>query len=169
MCSLAIATDILKTLETSSSIGMFARDTAGCLIARLGLARTKEEAKEITFAETTESALFYFSAPALAKGTSKLFSKIYNVKNDVLSTPVKQIKNVSPKELKKIKLGKFGQLLTTFGIILPFVFGIAPVRNLMTLSDSGKEKFTELVGLEKEDKKEKESVNKAKPLIKNSA
>ena len=48
-------TTILKPLETSSSIGMFARDTGGCLIARLSLARTKEEAKEITFAKSDRS------------------------------------------------------------------------------------------------------------------
>ena len=47
MCSLSVATNVLKSLETSSSIGMFARDTGGCLISRLGLSRTKDESKEI--------------------------------------------------------------------------------------------------------------------------
>ena len=150
--SLGLATNVLKTLETSSSIGMFARDTGGCLVARLGLSRTKDEAKEITFAETAESAVFYFSAPALAKGTSKLFSKIYNLKNDVLSTP---IKDVASNELKHVKLGKTGQILTTFGVILPFIFAIGPLKNLLTLNSSGKNKFTELVGLENKEKQKK--------------
>ncbi len=170
MNDLSLTTNILKTMETSSSIGMFARDTGGCLIARLGLSRTKEESKEIAFAEVSESALFYFSAPAVAKGTSKIFSKIYNIKNELLSTPIENIKNnTTSEELKKIKLGKFGQFMTTFGIILPFVFGIAPIRNLITLSDSGKEKFTELVGLENEEKDRNKSDKQAKNLIKNLA
>ena len=32
-----IAANILGKLETSSSAGMFVRDTGGCLISRLGL------------------------------------------------------------------------------------------------------------------------------------
>ena len=60
MCSLSVPTTILKTLETSSSIGMFARDTGGCLISRLGLSRSMDEAKEISFAEIYESVLFLF-------------------------------------------------------------------------------------------------------------
>ena len=51
MSGLSLATKALKTLETSSSIGMFARDTGGCLISRLGLSRSKDESKEISFAE----------------------------------------------------------------------------------------------------------------------
>lgn len=161
-------TTILKPLETSSSIGMFARDTGGCLIARLSLARTKEEAKEITFAETTESAIFYFSAPALAKTTSKLFSKIYGLKKDEFTTPLKNLKNIDSNTLKKIKLAKFNQIAATFGIVLPFVYGIAPTRNLLTLADSGKNKFTTLVGLEnkKDEKQKNKAKNKAKNLIK---
>ena len=60
MCSLSVPTTILKTLETSSSIGMLARDTGGCLISRLGLSRSMDEAKEISFAEIYESVLFLF-------------------------------------------------------------------------------------------------------------
>lgn len=60
MCSLSVPTTILKTLETSSSIGMFVRDTGGCLISRLGLSRSMDEAKEISFAEISESVLFLF-------------------------------------------------------------------------------------------------------------
>ncbi len=168
MCGLSLTTKVLSTLETSSSIGMFARDTGGCLLARLGLSRTKEEAKEIAFAETSESAIFYFSAPALAKGAAKLFSKLYNINGDIMSEPVSELTNkaLGAGELKKAKLGKFGQLMTTFGLILPFVYGIAPVRNLITLSDSGKEKFTELVGLENKDKEKQKTNEKAKSLIK---
>ena len=68
MCSLSVPTTILKTLETSSSIGMFARDTGGCLISRLGLSRSMDEAKEISFAEISESVLFFiFQHPLLQK------------------------------------------------------------------------------------------------------
>lgn len=169
--------NILKPLETSSSIGMFARDTGGCLIARLGLSRTKEEAKEVAFSETTESAIFYFSAPALAKGTSKLFSKMYGLNKDEFNTSIKDIKNVSSETLKKIKLAKFNQIATTFAIILPFVFSIAPVRNLLTLMDTGKNKFSNIIGLDKKEKdnnikksyKKEKARNKAKKLIKNMA
>lgn len=171
MSSIPIAAKILKPLETSSSIGMFARDTGGCLIARLGLARTKEEAKEITFAEVSESAVFYFSAPALAKGTSKLFSNFYKLNKDEFNSSLKDLKNVAPETLKKIKLGKFAQIASTFSIILPFVFGIAPIRNLLTLANSGKNKFSTLVGLEekKDSKKKDEAKDKAKGLIKKLA
>ena len=88
MCSLSVPTTILKTLETSSSIGMFVRDTGGCLISRLGLSRSMDEAKEISFAEISESLLFYFSAPALAKASSGIFAKQAGIKIfDKPSTP----------------------------------------------------------------------------------
>lgn len=63
--ALNIAVNLIKPLETSSSIGMFARDTGGCLISRLGLARSKDEAREVSIAELSESVIFYFSAPFL--------------------------------------------------------------------------------------------------------
>ncbi len=72
---LGLATNLLKPLETSSSLGMFARDTGGCLISRLGLSRSKYESREISIAEISESVLFYFSAPTLAKAGAKYFLK----------------------------------------------------------------------------------------------
>ena len=168
--SLPISVKLLKPLETSSSIGMFVRDTAGCLIARLGLARSREEAKEITFAETTESAIFYFSAPALAKGSAKIISKALKLNKDEFSKPLNELENlksITSDNLKNIKLGKFAQIASTFSIILPFVFGIAPVRNLLTLADSGKNKFTNLIWLDKQTKsKNKNNENKNEALIK---
>ena len=141
MCSLSVATNVLKSFETSSSIGMFARDTGGCLISRLGLSRSQDEAKEVSFAEISESILFYLCTPILTKSTSKIFSKY----------PNKQ-------------LGKFGQIISTFGIILPAVFAIAPLRNLMTYSKSGKKKFTRVIGLESQEKQTKEKETKEKIL-----
>ena len=145
MSGLSLATKALKTLETSSSIGMFARDTGGCLISRLGLSRSKDESKEISFAELSESAIFYFGAPLIAKATSDIFMK----------HPNKQ-------------LGKFGQIVTTFGVILPAVFAIAPLRNLMTYSKTGKEKFTGVICLEKQKQEQhsEEAEKRAKKLIK---
>ena len=75
MTNLSLPTKILNSFENSSSIAMFARDTGGCLISKLALSRSREESIEIGFAELSESALFYFSAPAAAKATSKVFSK----------------------------------------------------------------------------------------------
>lgn len=125
MCSLSVTTNILKTMETSSSVGMFARDTGDCLISRLGLSRTKNESREISFAELTESAIFYFSAPAAAKGFADVYSKAFNVNKDTMTTPVKSLQNIDGNMLKRVKLGKFSQIVTTFGLILPLVYGIA--------------------------------------------
>ena len=150
MCSLSIATNVLKSLETSSSIGMFARDTGGCLISRLGLSRSRDESKEISFAELSESAVFYFSAPAAAKGSASMFAKHNGITKEQITTPFKDLKNTIKDEklLKSIKLGKFAQIASTFSLVLPLVFAIAPMRNLMTLYNNGKNKFTSVVGLE---------------------
>lgn len=171
MGNLSVATNVLKTLETSSSIGMFARDTGGCLISRLGLSRSKDESKEISFAELSESAVFYFGAPLLAKGSSKLYSKFLNVDNDKFTSSLSDLKNLDTDTLRKIKLGKFGRILTTFGLILPPIFAIAPMRNLMTYSETGKEQFTKVVGLEKYNKSKHrhEAKEKALSLMKKMA
>lgn len=169
MCSLSVASNVLKSLETSSSIGMFARDTGGCLISRLGLSRTKDESKEIGFAELSESAVFYFSAPAMAKMSSNLFAKQNGITKQQLATPFKELNKIQDtKTLKAIKLGKFGQIASTFSIILPLVFGIAPLRNLMTAARSGKKEFTAIVGLENKnhDKGKVEAKQKAVKLLK---
>ena len=55
--------------------------------------------------------------------------------------------------MQKIKRGKFAQIFAVFGLMLPAVFGIAPLRNLLTYSETGKEKFTNVVELEKTEKK----------------
>lgn len=158
MCSLSVATNVLKSLETSSSIGMFARDTGGCLISRLGLSRTKDESKEISFAEISESVVFYFSAPAAAKTASLAFTKVNGLNKEQLSMPFNELKHLNDKKLaKSIKLAKFGQIASTFSLILPLVFGIAPLRNLMTLSNSGKKEFTSVVGLEQKNNKTKKN------------
>ena len=169
MCSVSIATNLLKTLETSSSAGMFARDTGGCLISRLSLSRSKDESREISFAELSESAIFYFSAPAAAKLSSAAFAAQNKITKSQLSTPFSELKNIkSPNTLKSIKLGKFGQIASTFSLILPLVFGIAPLRNAMTLSESGKQEFTTVVGLENknEQKQRQQARKKALKLLK---
>lgn len=169
MCSLSIATNVLKSFETSSSVGMFARDTGGCLISRLGLSRSKDESKEISFAEISESVIFYFSAPALAKMNANLFAKQQKITKEQISTPYKELsKNISKDILKSVKLGKFAQIASTFSIILPLVFSIAPIRNILTLANSGKKEFTTVVGLENKNEKQqkKEAKNKAIKLLK---
>lgn len=153
MSNLSLPTKILKGINTSSSIGMFARDTGGCLLAKLAVSRSKDEAKEIGFAELSESALFYFSAPFVAKATSGIFSSQYKLKKGTINTPINEIKDMGADKLKDIKLAKFGQIMTTFAVILPIVFAIAPVRNILTYANSGKENFTSVVGLKKENEK----------------
>ncbi|MBR2068599.1 MAG: hypothetical protein IJ877_02435 [Candidatus Gastranaerophilales bacterium] len=141
--SLSVATSLLKPLETSSSLGLFARDTGGCLISRLSLSRSNNERKEVSMSEISESLIFYFSAPLLAKLTGKLFNNLTNDKN----------------------LAKTGQILSTFSVILPLVYAIAPFRNLMTLSKTGQDEFVSVVGLKKEDnKKDKKEQAKEKGL-----
>ena len=143
-----IATNILKPLETSSAMGLFARDTGGCLLSRLSLSRTAQERKEVGIAEVSESAIFYFLAPALVK----LFSKIY------------------PK-ITKPEVAKTSQLLSAFGLILPAVYAIAPLKNIATLASSGHDEFTSVVGLKNTDNKPKteEAKEKTKNIIINSA
>ena len=150
---------------------MFARDTGGCLISRLGLARSSDEKREISIAEISESVLFYFSAPALARVNSRLFSRIYDIDKNQLRESVKDLKNVNNNDLQKIKSAKLGQILATFGIILPLVFAIAPIRNNVTLSKDGKDEFVSVVGLKKDkkDRKEKEAKEKTTGLIKKLA
>ena len=164
-------TSILKTMETSSSIGMFARDTGGCLIARLGVARSFDEAREISFAEISESAAFYFAAPLLAKGTADIFAKSYGVNKDTFKKSITKLAKSDTKTLQKVKRGKFAQIFTVFGLMLPAVFGIAPLRNLLTYSETGKEKFTNVVELEKTKKikHRKEAERKAIQLTKTLA
>ena len=163
MSNLSLPSKLLKGMETSSSIGMFARDTGGCLISKLAVSRSSDEAKEIGFAETAESALFYFTAPALSKIFSNIYANKYNISKENISQPLNTVKNVTGEQIKNIKLAKFGQIASTFSIILPFVFAIAPLRNLLTYEQSGKDEFVSVVGL-KENKKESEK--KAASLIK---
>ena len=168
MNSLKIVTNTLKTLETSSSVGMFARDTLGCLSSKLALSRSKDEAREISMSEIAESSLFYLSAPFLAKNSANVISKTFNLNKDQFTSNIKDLKNVNPDILKKIKLGKFARIMSVFGIILPMVFAIAPIRNMVTLSQSGKDKFVSVIELDKEQNKEKQT-NKAKQQALNLA
>ena len=161
MENLSLTSNILKSLETSSSLGMFARDTIGCLGSKIAVSRSKDEAKEITFAELSESALFYFSAPLVAKYTSDKFAKAYGISKNDIKEPLNKIKGLSNEKLKNIKSAKFGKIVSTFGIILPLIYMIAPMRNILTYNNSGKDEFVSVVGLKKE------NVNKEKDETKN--
>ena len=152
----------LKSLETSSSLGLFARDTGGCLISRVGLSRSKQEREEVSMAEISESAIFYFSAPLLAKTFGKMFDNLYGIKKDVINEPLEVFKSISKDALKKLQLAKLGQILSVFSIILPLVYSIAPVRNLITLSKTGEDEFVSVVGLKKDNKNKDENKKSAK-------
>ena len=162
MSGLGIAGSILSKFETSSSIGMFARDTGGCLISRLAFSRSYDESREISIAEVTESALFYFSAPAIANGFASLFSKSMKVNKNLLTSPINK------STTRNIKLAKFAQISSTFALILPAVFAVAPLRNMITLGKTGKDQFTNVVELDKTKHKEKkeEAKEKSKELCK---
>lgn len=168
MNGIGIAANILKPLETSSSIGMFARDTGGCLISKLALSRSSDETREISIAELSESAIFYFSAPMLSKGAANAFSKAAGIDKKFINTPAKELEAAAPKLLKKIKLAKFSRIASVFALILPAVFAIAPVRNFITLAKAGKEKFVNVVELDKTKHKAetKTAKDKAKKLFK---
>lgn len=171
MTSISPVTNILKTLETSSSVGMFAKDTLGCLGAKTAVSRSNDERREIAFAELSESALFYFSAPAIAKMSSDYFAEKYNIGKNLLKEPVDSLKNVPKDKLKKVKSAKLGQIGTVFALMLPIIYAIAPMRNIMTYSKKGKDEFVSVVEL-KENKttaQEEEAQKKAKKLIKNTA
>ncbi len=168
MSGIGLTGNILKTLETSSSVGMFARDTGGCLLARLSVSRSSDESREISIAELTESALFYFSAPFFAKGSAGIFSKKLGIEKELMTKPMQEMENIDKNLKKKIKLGKFGQIASAFGIILPAVFAIAPIRNMVTLGKTGKENFTNVVELDKtkHEQKTEQAKEKAKSLCK---
>ncbi len=143
----------IKLLEASTSCAMFLKDTGGCLVPKLALSRSKDETREIIFQETSESAIFYFSAPILAKTMSKFFS--------------------NAKGIKAQKLAKFSKIASVFGIILPMIYSIAPIRNYLTYKKTNKDKFSSVIALNnykhsenpnEENKENKE--NKIKNLIK---
>lgn len=158
MTNLSLATRILQPLETSTSLGMFARDTGGCLVPKLAVSRSMDEATELTFVEASESAIFYFSIIPIAMMFSKLFSKTLNIKPEQLSKPIESLKEAST----SLKLGKFGKIAATFSILLPFIYGIAPARNLLTLSRTGKEDFVSVINLKGKGKKHKQKELKQK-------
>ena len=169
MNKLPLISNVLFKVENSSSLGMFARDTGGCLVSRIALSRSKDESREISFAEISESLIFYFSAPAIAKIVCTSLAKIYGISKDTLSSSINDVANNDAMKLKKIKLGKFGQIAATFGIILPLIYGIAPVRNLITQSKTGKSKFMSVIELnqEKDGQTKQNASQKAKKLIRN--
>lgn len=106
----------------------------------------------------------------MAKMSAGYFAKQKGITKEQFATPFKQLANITNLEtLKSIKLGKFAQIASTFSIILPLVFGIAPMRNFMTLSSSGKKDFTTVIGLkaENEQKQKKDAKFKALKLMKN--
>ncbi len=170
MTNLSIPIKILKSLETSSSIGMFAKDTGGTLAAKLSFARSNDEAKELSFSEISESLLFYFSAPALAKATTGLFSKVYKTNKEIITTPINELKSIDSKSLKNIKLGKFGKIASVFSVILPLIFAVPKARNIMTYSRTGKTDFTAVVGLNKDKAKnhKQDAKQRSKKLLKNT-
>ena len=140
--------NFLRPLETSSALGLFARDTGGCLLSRVSLSRTKEERKEVSFSEISESLIFYFLAPFLNKTFSKLFSK-----------------------LKNPEIAKTAQIISIFGIVLPIIYLIPFVRNNITKSDSGKDEFISVIGLKNEqnDKKEENTKKNKDDLFKKAS
>ncbi|MGD9581235.1 MAG: hypothetical protein AB7V50_07670 [Vampirovibrionia bacterium] len=170
MTNLSLAAKIFQPLETSTSIGMFARDTGGCLVPKLAVSRSIDEARELTFVEASESAIFYFSITPIAMMFSALASKLLDVKPEQLAKTIENI-NQTPKNLK---LAKFGKIAATFSILLPLIYGIAPARNLITLSKTAKEDFVSVINLKNESngkqnklKIKKEADLKAKKEAKN--
>ncbi|MEW5821775.1 MAG: hypothetical protein AB1782_16395 [Cyanobacteriota bacterium] len=148
MNNISLATKILHPLESSASIAMFTRDTGGCLVPKLSISRSADEAREIAFAEVAESAVFYFSITPIAKFFSKVFSSLFNLTSDKFITPIDTIKN-NGNLIKNLKLAKFGKIAATFSVLLPLIYAIAPIRNLITLGKTGKKDFVSLINLEK--------------------
>lgn len=167
MSTLPIATRILKPLETNVSTGMFLRDTGGCLFAKLGASRTKDETREISFAELAESAIFYFSIPPVAYLASKGMGALFNVSKTDLTKNLETLTNKAEKNLDAVKMAKLGKIGLTFSLLLPAIYAIAPLRNIMTYAVTGKEKFTNVVNLKKEKTccQKEQTQKKAKKLL----
>lgn len=149
MTNLSLATRILQPLETSASLGMFARDTGGCLIPKVAVSRSMDEAKELTFVEASESAIFYFSITPIAMLFSRLLAKTLNLKPEQLAKPIESFTQAST----NLKLAKFGKIAATFSLLLPLIYGIAPARNLITLNRTGKEDFLSVINLKGKDRR----------------
>ena len=130
MNTISAVSTLLKPLETNSSLGLFLKDTCGCAISRLALARSKDEKKEIILSETSESATFYFAAPLLSKVFKEGFSKIE----------------------KNPELIKSAQILSTFSFVLPLIYSIPKIRNYITEKSTGKKDFIAVIGLKNENK-----------------
>ena len=152
MNNLSLATNILKTMETDASLALFMRDTGGCLAPKLAVSRSIDEAREISFAELAESVIFYFSIKPIARITSKIFSKVLNTPAKDIMLGLKAIDKPTEQAIKNVKLAKLGRIGVSFSILLPLIYAIAPVRNLITLSKTGKEEFVSVVNLKRKHK-----------------
>lgn len=146
--SLPLASKILFPLETNVSAGMFLRDTGGCLLSRLAVSRSKDETREISFAELAESLIFYFSITPVAALASKLIGKTLKADKKYLARNIHELSKLNKNILDKVKLAKIGKIGLTFSLLLPAIYAIAPLRNILTESINGKNKFTSVVGLD---------------------
>lgn len=164
MNNISLITNTLYKMETSSSLGMFARDTGGCLISKLALSRSDDESREISFAELAESAIFYFSTAALLKPSSKILEKIFKLEKGEIFKPLSDFVSDNKDKIKNVKLAKIAQIGTVFSAILPAVFAIAPLRNILTKAETGKEKFVSVINLKKENKHKQRDEAKKKAV-----
>jgi hypothetical protein len=155
MNKLSLATSIFKTMETDASMALFMRDTGGCLVPKLAVSRSVDEAREITFAELAESAIFYFSIAPIAILNSKIFSKVFKNSSKEIAQNIKTLDKQAIDKVRNIKLAKVGRIGASFSILLPLIYAIAPIRNLITLKKTGKEEFIKVVNLKKSNNKPK--------------
>jgi len=167
MTNLNAITKVLYRVENSTSLGMFLRDTGGCLCSRLALSRSKDESREVFFVESSESAVFYFAVTPLTKLCSKISSKALNVNPHKLSKPLVNTGKAMNKAAINLKLAKTFKIGATFSILLPLIYGIVPMRNLITLSKSGKDEFITVIELKQKQKsiRKAEARKKEKNLI----
>lgn len=170
-----LATKILTPLETNVSAGMFLRDTGGCLLSRLAVSRSKDETREISFVELAESGVFYFSITPIAALLSKIVGKGLKENKELLGKSLSEIPKIDKNLLDKVKIAKLGKIGLAFSILLPAIYAIVPLRNVLTESVTGKNEFTSVVGLNKKHRKGKaqkqkdQAKEKAIALIKRMA
>jgi hypothetical protein len=161
---LPLATRILYPLETNVSTGMFLRDTGGCLLSKLAVSRSKDETREISFAELSESAIFYFSVPLLAGVLSKQMGAFLKQSPGLIGKNIKELSHLDQSTLESIKSAKLAKIGIAFSLLLPAIYAIAPLRNILTLSVTGKEEFLNVIGLKNKHKARRKEHAKEKAI-----
>lgn len=166
-------TKFLAAQELSPSLeaSRFVQDTAVNLAPKALFSRSKVDLAETSFLEISESLIVYYGPKVLGE---KLFRKFYSKKipqslQQILSTPMRDLKGLSEKESNTLKPVKAAIALSC--LVIPFAeFSLSYLKNLFTLKVFKQADFNNIANLNRtkfEDVKKQQIVEKnAKKNIK---